>query len=553
MLENLYIKNFILIDELNLAFNKDFSAFTGETGAGKSIFIDCISCLIGDKLTTAMIRKGADKTIIEGTFSVDCDTAKMLQEAGYDCESLIITREINIDGKSTTRVNQRTCTVSFIKDLLTNKVDIHNQHDNQYLLNEKYHLSLLDQYCQHQDLLNQLAGAYKEYDKLEKEYNELLNTTFNQAQIEMIQYQVNEIEKLGLKDIHEDDDIEAKLKLINDSQKVQESIEKVKELFNDNGILDKLYEFSKMSSSFDKFDNVKDNVSHIIDAYYTIQEDYDSIISKLDNLDYDEDSINELNQRLFDLQRVKRKYNTNLQGLIQLKDELQEQLDQVSNRDFILSKIEKQKQECLQQYNLIANKVSQSRKEKALQLEQEIMKECQDLSLVNAQFKILFEDMKPSSKGSDNVSFVVSMNKGQPLQPLAKVASGGELSRLMLALKTIFASLQGTNLIIFDEIDTGVSGYVALNIGAKMNRLGRKLQVFAVTHLPPVAACANSHYLIKKTQNEDSTNTKVLLLNDNENIEQLAILSSANVSETSLSAAKELYEKAQYLCGKYVC
>ena len=549
MLTNLYIRNFILIDELNIDFSDGFSVFTGETGAGKSIFIDGISCLIGSKLTSSVIKKGQDKAIIEGVFTVDDKLSSKLKEAGYDDASFIVSREINKDGKSTIRLNQRVTTLSFVKDCLSQEVDIHCQHDNQYLLNDKFHLSLLDNYCCDQVKLEQLKALYKDYKELVKEYENLNKSTFNQSQLELVKYQLNELDKLNLTDEEEDQKIQDQLKSISEIEKNQKSIEKIDDLFNsDDGILSKLYEFTKLSDNLNSLDEIQDKIQDIIDCYYNISDDYEQISKSLKQNSIDPLQIEQLNQRLFELQNAKRKYNTTLAGLITLKNDLLAQIENYDNKDFILNKLSKQKEEAYKKYEQLAIEISNLRKEKAKELDKTIAEQLRDLSLPNAKFETVFYNNEPTEKGLDKVIFMISMNKGLPLQPLNKVASGGELSRLMLGLKVIFAKLQGTKLIIFDEIDTGVSGSVALNIGVKMAQLAKDIQVFSVTHLPSVAACGKYHYLISKSSNEFTTTSNIHQLNQQERIEQLALMANASLTDSSKAAAKELLEKAKELC-----
>ncbi len=549
MLTNLYIKNFILIDELNIDFSDGFNVFTGETGAGKSIFIDGISCLVGSKLTSSVIKNGQDKAVIEGVFTVNDRLSQKLKEAGYDDDSFIVTREITKDGKSTIRLNQRVTTLSFVRDCLAQEVDIHCQHDNQYLLNDKYHLSLLDNYCQINDKLDELKSLYKSYKDIVKEYDKLNETTFNQSQLEIIKYQLNELEKLNLNDKNEDEHLQEQLKSISEIEKNQKTIEKIEDLFNgDEGILSQLYEFTKLADNLNSLDGIQDKIKDIVDAYYNISDDYEQISRSLKQNSIDQDQVEELNQRLFDLQRAKRKYNTSLSGLIELKNDLVKQIESYDNKDFILNKLAKQKEEAYKKYEKVALKIRDIRKEKAKQLDQTIAEQLKDLSLPNAKFETVFSEDDPTDKGLDKVIFMISMNKGLPLQPLNKVASGGELSRLMLGLKVIFAKLQGTSLIIFDEIDTGVSGAVALNIGVKMANLAKSIQVFSVTHLPSVAACGQNHYLISKSSNEFTTTSNIHKLNEEERIEQLALMANASLTDNAKIAAKELLEKARSLC-----
>ncbi|MBQ6654138.1 MAG: DNA repair protein RecN [Erysipelotrichaceae bacterium] len=549
MIESLYIKNFILIEELNIDFKESFSAFIGETGAGKSIFIDAIGVLLGNRFTTSMIRKDCDRALIEGSFSLNEQIIKTLKENDFDSEQLIVSRSLSQDGKSSVRINGQMATVGFLRDLFAPYIDIHSQNDNQYLLNEKYHLQLLDEYCGNQEILQKVSGLYKEYHQLENRERELESTTFNQSQIEIIRYQLDEIEKLNITDLNEDEQIERQLKMAAESEKIQQNIEEMRQLFSNDGILDKLYSFTRLTSAFSGFEEIAGNLQKITDDYYDIADNYETVMDRLSSNEIDESEIDRLNERLFALQKAKRKYATDLKGLKEYHQTLSSQLEDYDNRDFILSQLRKQKEEAYQAYKKQADLLAQIRRQKAAELKKDIEIQLADLSLEKARFEVEFTEGKPSARGSDEVRFLVSMNSGSNLQPLAKVASGGEISRLMLGLKVIFASLQGSRTIIFDEIDTGVSGYVAMNIGRKMHQLAENIQVFAITHLPSVAACSDNHYLITKTQRDNSTRTDVKALDENEFIEQLAILSSSNVSQTALEAARELYANARRLCN----
>lgn len=544
MLRNLYIKNFVLISELNLEFDNNFNVFTGETGAGKSIFIDALGILVGGRFSSGMIRKDAEKTIIEGFFDTDERIRRSLRDNGFDDDELVITREFFRDGRSISRVNHRTVTASFIKELLSDKIDIHCQRDNQYLLNNRYHLQLLDNYCQNDVLEKEVSDKYHVYTDRFKEYEDLKNNDFSDAQIEMISYQLNEITKMKLK-VGEDDEIERQLKTIARKEKITNLVDNTREMFtDDDGILTRLYEFSRQQSMFDDFEEIKNNVDSIVNAYYRISDDYDSIISYFDNDDISVEDIDALNSRLYDLQRIKRKYNLDIPGLLELKKNLEEQLDKVANREAVLGKLQAEYEKKLSDYLLSAKNLSIVRKDKATALEKAVVEQLKELNLENARFKVSFREKAPSANGIDNVEFMISMNKGQDLRPLVNVASGGEMSRLMLGLKMVFSELQGTRLIIFDEIDTGVSGYVAFNMGVKMKEISKRCQVFTVTHLASVASLADNHYHIEKTQS-DTTTTDVVRLDREKRIRELAVLSSSAVTETSLAAAEELYEKAR--------
>ena len=543
MLQKLYIKDFILIEEVNLDFNNGFSVFTGETGAGKSIFIDCVSILIGERMNTSMIRNGTDKAIIQGTFDLTESVREKLVANGYRDDQLVINREISVDGKSVTKLNGKNATVSFIRELMKDYVDIHCQHDNQYLLNDKYHLDLLDSYSKNADDLQELKGLYTDYHKLEKEYDDLLKNEYNEAQLDLLRYQLNEIEKLHLKE-GEEEDIQQTLKLYNEKEKLQQSLDKIRDLF-DNGILDNLYSFTRISSSLEEYDEIKGNVENINNAYYSLQDDYDAIVSYLGNDEMDVNTVDELNSRLFEIQRIKRKYSSSVKEIISKAEDIRKQLESVDNREEVLTQLRKRTEKAYELFEKKALVVRENRKKKAKELEKEIVRELADLNLEKARFMVEFEETAASTKGLDSIRFLISMNPGQPLRELSTVASGGELSRLMLGLKTIFSKLQGSRLVIFDEIDTGVSGYVAFNIGLKMHDISKSTQVFAVTHLASVAAHGDYHYHISKQDDGISTKTNVELLNAEDRIKEIAVLSTSGISETALKAASELLEKAQ--------
>ena len=545
MLTSLYIKNFILIDHLNLSFNDGFSVFTGETGAGKSIFIDAIGILCGDKLTASMVRSGCDKAVIEGTFEVDDKLAAVLREAGYDDDTFIVTREISKEGKSITRVNQRSATVGFVRNCLSPYIDIHCQRDSQYLLNEKHHLGLLDSYCQHDEELLQMAELYRQYKAKKDRYDDLAKNEFSEVQLEMLRYQLKEITNLNPRQ-GEVETIEETLKIARQKEKLQNTIEEIRTLFSgDNGILSGLYDFSRLADRLNDFTQISDNVSNIVNSYYAISEDYETVMNFLQQDNYSLEDIDALNSRLYDLQRIRRKYNLSIEGLLKRKDEIQQQLKEAENRDDILTDLRKETDKAFAAYLKQAEKISSLRKKKAGQLEKDIIAQLRDLNLEKARFKVDFSEAKPGLQGIDTVRFLISMNPGQPLKPLQDVASGGELSRLMLGLKTVFAGLNGTRLVIFDEIDTGVSGYVAFNIGLKMHEISRTIQTFCVTHLAMVASHGDHHYHISKSQNEDDTVTEVHQLDEAARIAELAILSSSNTSQTALAASRELLSKAR--------
>lgn len=545
MLKRLFIKDFILIEELELNFHSGFSVFTGETGAGKSVFIDCISILIGERMNTSMIRVNCDSSVIEGEFAIDAEIGSVLKTNGYSADRLVISRQISRDGKSTARVNGKNATLAFIRELIGTKVDIHCQRDNQYLLNESNHISLLDKYACLNDELIDLKARFSRYRELSRQYQNLLENEFNEAQIEIIRYQIDEIEKLNLRE-GEEEEISSAIRAFSQREKVTKLLESLRDIFDsDNGVLAGLYQFNKLSGQLESFEGIEESSAKINDAYYSISEEYSNIVSYFDNIDLDLSDIDAMNQRLYDIQRIKRKYNSSVRAILEKREELKNQLDLADNRQNVLDDLQKQIDESYRDFEKMALLIRERRRKEAKNLENEVVGQLQDLNLEKAQFMVEISEASATALGLDAVRFLLSMNPGQPLRSLSNVASGGELSRLMLGLKNIFAQLQNTELAIFDEIDTGVSGYVAFNMGLKMHSISRNMQVFSVTHLAAVAAHSDYHYRIEKLQQSDSTRTHLKLLNKEERIEELAVLSSSNVSEASLTAARELLENAK--------
>lgn len=544
MIRHLYIRNFVLIDELNLEFESGFSAFTGETGAGKSILIDAISLLCAERASTSLIMKGKDLAIVEGSFDLHDDphAVQVLEEAGFTVEDeTTFTRELHASGKSTTRIDHRVATLSLMKDALRNQIDIHGQRDSAYLLNEKLHIHLLDRYLQNQDLVSQTSDAYRVMHDLEKEKQKALDTAFNENDLNYFSYQIKEIEDADLHE-GEDEELEEKEKQY---RAVRDSLDRLNAISNsyDEEVSGPLYEILRNIESL-KADGEIEKIQHAFsDSYYTMVDAIESLGRIRDSMDLSEEEINEMEERLFTIQKLKRKYGRTIPDILAKKEELQAQVDLYSHRQEYLDQIDRKISKARSAYEKAAAALSDCRRKGAPKLNDDIMQHLKELMLPNARFSVSITEGTPSPYGSDRVQFMISMNRGEDLKPLQKTASGGELSRLMLGLKVIFTHLQGIHTVIFDEIDTGVSGPVATAIGREMHSLAQSCQVFAVTHLAPVAACADAQYLVAKADAGNSTRTTVRLLNDQERIRQLALISSGEITDASLSAAEELYRR----------
>lgn len=538
MLEHLYIQNFILIDQLELDFPVGFSAITGETGAGKSIFLDALSLLQGQKASSSMVSK--DKAIIEGSFSLEENSpvSSFLKENGFDVEdSFTVTREILSSGKSTARVNRRIVPLSFLHTLLENQLDIHGQKDSAYLLQKMNHIYLLDKYGHFHCQKEEIKEAYENYKKVLEEKENFLNTQLKEEELDFYQFQLHELEEAHLKKGEEEElkDLEKQAK------EAKKSAQDYLSLFAyyDAEVSDSLYQTIKMT---DRLKGVEENLTKIHEAYENLVDGLESIRDQLNPDFLNEDEINQVEERLFLIQRLKRKYGPRLEDVIHYQQDLSKKLAHYGEQEFYLKKINEKIAISFEIYSKKAQELSKKRQLAAKSLEKEVLQQLKDLELPAAQFKVLFRSIEGNLSGIDDVEFFVSMNKGEKLAPLTKVASGGELSRFMLALKVIFTKLQGIQTIVFDEIDTGVSGHVATAIGEKMALLAKDCQVFSVTHLAQVASLANHQFLVSKFVDHTHTQTKVHLLSQEERASELAYLFSGNRSEKAIEAAKELLE-----------
>lgn len=546
MLREIYVKDFILIDKIQINFENGMNAFTGETGAGKSLLIDAIALLKGNRATASLVRTGANKAIIEGVFEVSNPQIILkLANAGFECEDnhFIVTREISADGKSIARLNHRTTSLAFLKEIMNDVVDIHSQHDSQYLLNQRYHLNLLDKFINDEEICQDIYTRYHTYISLKKELDEALATTFNEDELAFLQFQVNEICEASLSEKEEDELLDEQKKMAA-FEKLNSKITAVIEMLDGNAA-EQLYNGAKELSSLTEFKECEDAHDKLLDLYYSLTDQIEELKSYMSTLEYDEYRFNEIQERIFQINKLKRKYGPTISQIFLKQQEMETKIERITNRQQFVDEMSKKVEDAKQQFLESAKSYSIKRQHYALELEKLIMNECKELYLEHAKFHILFNECEPTSTGIDQIEFMISMNPGEALKPLVNVASGGELSRLMLGMKTIFTRLQQIDTVIFDEIDTGVSGKVAFAIGRKMQKIANESQVFAVTHLASVAACANQQYLVEKEQFENETKTKIKCLDFNERIQVLASIASDSLSESAIKAAEELLNKAQ--------
>ena len=545
MLKSLRIKDYAIIDDLSIEFEDGFNVFTGETGAGKSIIVGALSMLMKGRSDSSMIKTGKEKAVVEGVFAIDDEELKSIlnaQDIDYEGE-LIIKRVISTDNRNSIKINESNVTLGFLTETLSKYVDIHSQKDSQLLFDKQYQLKLLDKYAADHDLLNRYSEKYDRYVFLRKEYDDLLENNYNEREIEFFRFDLDELENADIK-TGEEEELETLEKRYKSSEKYLTVLNNSLSLYKkDGGIREQLYDLiNELNIDDEKILNEKEAISSI---YYSLDEHIDVLNGILDSFSSDYLDIESIEERLYTYTKLKRKHKCDVEGLLALKDELRAKIEAFEDRDRVLGEKEKEVNNAFNEALSIAKELHKARSAAAAALRNDILRETNDLLLNNCNFEISFKETELGSKGIDDVEYFVSMNKGEDLKPLKQVASGGEISRLMLALKSVFAKISDTDLLILDEIDTGVSGNVALAVGEKIAKIAKNSQVLCITHLSPVAACADSHYLIYKEDDEISTSTKVRRLDQEEILEELASISNTSTNAKAIDAAKELYESAQ--------
>ena len=549
MLMTLNVKNFAIIDNISIDFNDGFTVLTGETGAGKSLIIDAISLLFGERASNDLIRHGEQKATIEGIFSnYDNKIIELLNEYNIDYDEedcLIIKRELYATGKSICKINNQVISLNQLKLFSEYIGDIHSQLETFGLINPKNYISFLrdDDIDNYLELYNLNLKAYKkslsDLQELESKISE------NSLKEDYLRYQLSELEKADLS-IDEEQNLISELKILSNSEKMKSLILSIKDTYSNNDLLDQIYEsissFDKLSSFDERFLELKKIVE---EAYYNLEDVANNRLLNNSSYDFDESRFNEINDRLNLYSDLKRKYKKSTNELIEYYNTIKQDLENIGNYDLIKVELIKKTQLYYKETLSIAHSIRLKRQTNAKIIEKEIKEHLFDLQLNNAKFEIIFNEIDNNIQflkdGIDTIDFMVSFNKGEPLKPLSKTASGGELSRFMLALKTILGDKLPMQIKIFDEIDSGVSGSIAYSIGKKLVNISKKSQVLCITHLPQVASLANNHYKISKVVNNDRTYTKISLLSFDERVHEIAVMiSNGNITESSIKYAEEL-------------
>ena len=553
MLQNLHVKNLALIDEAEVEFTPGLNIMTGETGAGKSIIIGSINLALGGKLPKEMIRENAPYGLVELTFKVENEQLKQAlgaMDIFPEDDSLILSRKI-VNGRSVLRINAETVPISKVKEVASLFIDIHGQHEHQSLLVKKNHLNILDSYAKNRILKTKekLKSSYESYKKAkDKLESASLNASEREREISFLEYEVNEIEEAHLI-CGEDEQLELEYRRLLHGQKILEAVslayEKTSEGFDSatNQISYALKQISSVSE-YDEpltgFENQLIEIDSLLNDFNRELADYISDTS------FDEETFAEVEHRLDEVNRLKAKYGKTIEEILTSLEEKKARLTELMDYDSYLSNLQKTFAKSEKEVKTYADKASKIRKEAALELTEAIKKELVDLNFLEVSFSMNFNKLNHyTANGYDDAEFLISTNLGEPEKSLEKVASGGELSRIMLAIKTVLAEIDAVDTLIFDEIDTGISGRTAQMVSEKMNLLGRSHQVICITHLPQIAAMADSHYLIEKSVSNQTTISTIRALEEKECVGELArMIGGVKITDTVMKSAGEMKELA---------
>lgn len=556
MLAELAIKNIAIIESVTVSFQKGFTVLTGETGAGKSIIIDSIHLLVGGRGSSDFVRHGADKAEIEGLFLIEDDHPAIAKcsEFGIEIEEgmLLLKRDIYPSGKSVCRVNGKLVTITILREIGRTLVDIHGQHDNQEMLDDKSHLRLLDEFGGKEiyPALNEYQSIYREYVKIKKDLASLNENEQMMAQrLDLLKFQLNEITNAQLK-IGEDEQLLTEKKKLTNFEKLFSSLNTTYEaLQGEQKGLDWVgLALSNLDEAQTIDEELKEIYSIVSNSYYQLEDIVHTLREKLDELEYDPNRLNEIENRLNIIHQMKRKYGDSIEAILEYCAKIDDEIEMITNRESHIETLNKKLVSIEKDLLVEANHLTSLRKNAAEKLTEAIHKQLKDLYMDKTVFEVKFfeqDNIEFQPDGIDKIEFYMSTNPGEPLKPLAKIASGGELSRIMLALKTIFSQHQGVTSIIFDEVDTGVSGRVAQAIGEKIYRISVNSQVLSITHLPQVAALCDHHFFIRKEIKEHRTITSIQQLSERERIEEIArMISGSHITTATEEHAKELLDLA---------
>lgn len=555
MLLNLHVKNLALIKEVEVDFTNGLVVLTGETGAGKSLILGSVNIALGKKVEKDIIRKGAEYALVELTFCIDSRLKEKLEQ--YDVypedENIIVVSRKITHGRSVSKINGETVSLTTLKNVMDLLIDIHGQHDHQSLLYKNTHLQILDKYAGEEvkELKNTISDKYSQYVEIKKELDKFdMDETKRLRECEFAEFEINEIEAANLS-LGEDDEVENEFKKLSGSEKIMSSLSDAYQIMGyegNQGVCECIsrvgYDLSEISDIDSKLSDLQKQIYDIDDMCKGLARE---ISDYIDEVNYEPQRVAEVEERLNLINHLKLKYGQSIEKILAYKGEKQAYLDSLNNynlmREETKTKLDKEMSELV----VLCDKLSSLRKKYAIKLEETVVKALEDLNFLSVKFKInISKKENVSANGQDEVEFLISTNPGEEVKSLAKVASGGELSRIMLAIKSILAGEDEIDTMIFDEIDTGISGKTAQMVADKLMGISKEHQVICISHLAQIAAMADSHYLIEKNTDDESTETNIYRLSREDSIKELVRISSGGeITETAIKHATEMKEMAE--------
>lgn len=536
MVTTLHIKNVGIIDDLSIELNNGFNVLTGETGAGKTLIIGSLAILAGGRFSKEMIRNGEEFSYVEANFY--CPNNEVAVDG-----NIIVSREIHLNGRNSCKINGRLITVNELKEFMSKIIDIHGQHDSQLILNPMQHIIYLDKF-----IGKELNESVCEYIKKLEEYNKLkqeLKNTYGEDQekerrLDLLRYQYNEIEQAKLKQ-NEEEELQNKHKMMQNAEKLKDNLFEIDTNLNENAIIAISNSIRSLEKIQDCGKEYSEKLSILKNSYYDIQELARDLSYMREEVDFDENERNQIENRLDLIFSLKRKYGNTITEILEFRNKIENEINKIENLDEYHNKIKIQIKNLEQELFKIANQMSNVRTKYAETLSKKINQELKDLEMPNAKFEIKINKTERfCENGIDEVEFMICTNVGEGLKPLTKIASGGEMARIMLAIKNVLADVDEVSTLVFDEIDTGISGKASKAVAEKMKSIAELHQVICITHLPSIAARGDYNYYISKQTKENKTYTSIKLLNEDETIEEIARISSGEVTEIAKAHAKEL-------------
>lgn len=537
MITTLHIKNIGIIDDITINLNQGFNVLTGETGAGKTLIIGSLQILAGGRFSKDMIRKGEKTSFVEMSL--------YLPNKGFEDDTVVVSREINLSGKNISKINGRLVSVCELRNFMNDVIDIHGQNDNQSILNQSTHIEIIDEYANKEikSKKDEYAKIYEEYLKIKEELsNNYGDDKEKERKLDLLNYQLTEIEDAKLKK-DEDIELEERRKILSSYEKISENLIQAENQINNN-VLDNVNISIKSLEKIEEYsEKYKEILNRIRSAYYDLEEVGRDLEFSTEETNFDEEELSEIEERLETIKSLKRKYGNTIEEIIEYKNKVKNEIFEIENLEEYIFKLKndlKLKEKVLYNISLELNSI---RKKYAIELSNQVNNNLKDLEMKNANFSVeikFSEEMNFNKNGLDKIEFLISTNIGEELKPLIKIASGGEMSRIMLAIKNVLGNADKIPVLIFDEIDTGISGVAANKTGEKIKNISKTHQVICVTHLASIAAKGDNNYYIFKEVEESKTKTRVKQLTEEEIVKEIARIASGNITEISLNHAREL-------------